>query len=113
PGFGDKPYIIKSLLRRAMVLEALWLRLIAESLNAPSDRIRASLTRQANSINAQLLDVQGALHKVTSDLGIAESLPSIIAMADADLPEGTTSLERVRAGDEADSIYEDEFGEPG
>lgn len=109
---GDKPYIVKSLLRRAQVLEALWFRLVGESLHAKSSKERGELARQAHAANKELTNVQSALYRIQRDNGLACVRPTELLLADAPLPAEVTHLERVHADIQAAQIYDVEFREP-
>ncbi|KAA0888484.1 hypothetical protein [Pusillimonas sp. ANT_WB101] len=109
---GDKPYVIKSLLRRAQVLEHLWFRLIGESLEAGQPKVRGELARQAHAANKELMTIQSALYKIQRDNGLQCVRPTELLLADAPPPPGLTNRERVQVEMAADEVYEAEFNGP-
>jgi len=108
----DLPYVARSLLRRAQVLEHLWYRLIGESLKADTAKLRGELSRQAHAANRELMTVQSALYKIQRDMGLACIRPTELLLADAPPPPGLTTRERVMVEMAADDIYEGEFKQP-
>jgi len=106
---GDLPYVLRSLLRRARVLEVLWQRLITESIDAPGYKGAETLERRAHAINREYLRVLGAIHKVQQDYGLQNLSIADLCLADAPPPPEATSLDRAQADMAADAILEAEF----
>jgi len=108
---GDLPYVLKSLLRRAQVMERLWDRLIAESLVAKTTKERGELGRQAHALNKELTSVLGAIYKIGRDQALDGLRPSELLLADSSPPTGLPTLERVQAELVADAVFDAEFKE--
>lgn len=106
---GDLPYVLRGLLRRERILEALWQRLITESITATGHKAAEILERRANAINRELLAIQNAIYKVQQDHGLQSLSIADLKLADAPPPPEATSLDRAQADMTADAILEAEF----
>ena len=116
---GDTGYILRSMTRRALIIEAAWLQLMYQVSQTTHPRHIATLTRAASNMHKDLMATQSAIYKIRLDQQ-AGFEPMILSedLALADDPRavghskgrhGLTTKQVVLAEMEADDIVDAQF----
>lgn len=114
----DQGYLLRSLTRRAVLIETMWFQVMRDAARPAPAAAKANLLRAASRLNSDLSRTQGIILRIRNAQG-EDYAPFItsqdIAVADDARPEQQikenrlSSLQIIQAESYADQIYETQF----